>query len=175
MGQEFFINSEELESKIRQLLPSQGGRGAGFDLSASTQIVPIVDLTESAEGSNLRQDLQSSFGLDNINSFLTTNSSTTLITTTGYWRVIGTSNLRGSSTADRINQFQITDGVTTKAFWGHSLVGGGVNNEYVSERYDLIFKLSAGHSFIVVSATNAFMHGSVRQIATIDGELVDPS
>ena len=54
MGQEFFINSEELESKIRQILPSQGGKGAGFDLSASTQIIPIVDLTESAEGSNVR-------------------------------------------------------------------------------------------------------------------------
>ena len=52
MGQEFFINSQELETKVRQLLPSQGGAGQGFDLSASTQIVPIIDLTESAEGSN---------------------------------------------------------------------------------------------------------------------------
>ena len=57
MGQEFFINSQDLESKIRKLLPSQGGAGAGFDLSASTQIIPIIDLTESATGSNLRQDI----------------------------------------------------------------------------------------------------------------------
>ena len=54
MAQEFFINSETLETKVRQLLPSQGGAGAGFDLSATTQIVPIIDLTESAEGSNIR-------------------------------------------------------------------------------------------------------------------------
>ena len=58
MGQEYFINSQELENKIRQLLPSQGGAGAGFDLSASTQIIPIIDLTEQAEGSSLRADLQ---------------------------------------------------------------------------------------------------------------------
>ena len=62
MGQEFFINSQELESKVRQLLPSQGGAGAGFDLSASTQIVPIIDLTESAEGSNVRADFELPFG-----------------------------------------------------------------------------------------------------------------
>ena len=59
MGQEFFINSATLEAKVRELLPSQGGAGAGFDLSASTQIIPVINLTESAEGSNLRQDLQS--------------------------------------------------------------------------------------------------------------------
>ena len=51
VGSEYFINSQELENKVRNLLPSQGGAGAGFDLSASTQIIPIIDLTESAEGS----------------------------------------------------------------------------------------------------------------------------
>ena len=30
MGQEYFINSQKLEDKIRQSLPSQGGAGAGF-------------------------------------------------------------------------------------------------------------------------------------------------
>ena len=64
MAQEFFINSQELEDKIRQLLPSQGGAGAGFDLSASTQIVPIIDLTESAEGSNVREDLQTAMSFN---------------------------------------------------------------------------------------------------------------
>ena len=58
MGQEFFINSQKIEDQIRTLLPSQGGSQAGFDLSASTQIIPIIDITESAEGSNLRSDLQ---------------------------------------------------------------------------------------------------------------------
>jgi len=51
MGQEFFINSQNLENKIRELLPSQGGAGAGFDLTASTQIIPIIDLL------NLLKDL----------------------------------------------------------------------------------------------------------------------
>ena len=46
MAQEFTINSTKLEDKINQLFPRQGGFGAGVDLSASTQIIPIVDLTE---------------------------------------------------------------------------------------------------------------------------------
>ena len=58
MAEEFTIKSETLEDKINQLLPSQGGYATGLDLSASSMIVPIVDLTESAEGSNIRQDLQ---------------------------------------------------------------------------------------------------------------------
>ena len=81
MGQEFVIKSQDLEDKINQLLPSQGGFQPGVDLSASTTIIPIVDLTESAQGSNLRQDLQTAFGI-NSSVFSVTNATTTIINTT---------------------------------------------------------------------------------------------
>ena len=58
MGQEFVIKNTILEDKVNQLLPSQGGAQAGVDLSASTMIVPVVNLTEAAEGSVLRQDFK---------------------------------------------------------------------------------------------------------------------
>ena len=58
MAQEFTIKSQSIEDKINQLLPSQGGFQPGVDFSASTMVIPIVDLTETAEGSSLRQDLQ---------------------------------------------------------------------------------------------------------------------
>ena len=48
MGQEFVIKSQQIEDKINQLLPSQGGFQAGVDFSASTTVIPIVDLTETA-------------------------------------------------------------------------------------------------------------------------------
>ena len=50
MAQEFTIKSADIEDKINQLLPSQGGFAPGVDFSASTMVVPIVDLTETAEG-----------------------------------------------------------------------------------------------------------------------------
>ena len=89
MGQEFVIKSQTLEDKVNQLLPSQGGSAAGVDLSASTTIIPIVDLTESAEGSNLRQDLQTSFSFNSANTFDVNNTTTTLVNTTGFYRVQG--------------------------------------------------------------------------------------
>ena len=69
MGQEFIIKSQDLEDKINQLLPSQGGFQAGVDLSASTTVIPIVDLTETAEGSLLRADLQNALSHNNITAF----------------------------------------------------------------------------------------------------------
>ena len=45
MAQEFTIKSSQIEDKINQLLPSQGGMGAGIDFSASTMVIPIVYLT----------------------------------------------------------------------------------------------------------------------------------
>ena len=104
MGQEFFIKSDNLESKVRQLLPSQGGLGAGFDLSASTQIIPIVDLTESAEGSNVRQDLQTALSFDNITAHQVTGTTTTIINNTGYYTVTGYVNIQTSTTSAKTGQ-----------------------------------------------------------------------
>ena len=58
MSQQFTIQSEAIRDKLNSLLPSQGVGAIGVELTGSTQIIPIVDLTEIAEGSALRQDLQ---------------------------------------------------------------------------------------------------------------------
>ena len=49
------VNSEALETQIRDLLPSQNGFGS--ELQASNVITPIIDLTAAAEGSGLATDL----------------------------------------------------------------------------------------------------------------------
>jgi len=81
LAQEFTIKSEVIESKINQLLPSQGGYAPGVDFSASTMVVPIIDLTESAEGSILRQDLQSSLSLTSVTAYDISNTTSTIINT----------------------------------------------------------------------------------------------
>ena len=174
MGSEYFINSQELEDKVRNLLPSQGGAGAGFDLSASTQIIPIIDLTESAEGSNVRQDLQSAFSLSNATVFNITNSTTTIVNTTGYWRAVGTSNLLSSNTSAKSTSLQLDDGVTTKNIWSHSIVTGGTGGLYLSNNFDFMFKVNAGDTFKATASLNCIIVGSCRQIASIDGSLIDP-
>jgi len=103
VGSEYFINSQELEDKVRNLLPSQGGAGAGFDLSASTQIIPVIDLTESAEGSNLRQDLQTSLSHGSVTSFNVVNTTTTIISNTGYYRIFGALSAICPTSSDEVN------------------------------------------------------------------------
>ena len=110
MAQEFTIKSAQIEDKINQLSPSQGGFQPGVDFSASTMVIPIVDLTETAEGSSLRQDLQTSLSLTSVTAFSVSNTTSTLVNTTGYFRVFGSATLEGSVTSS----FNLTDGFTTK-------------------------------------------------------------
>jgi len=174
MGQEFIIKSETLEDKINQLLPSQGGAGAGVDLSASTTIIPIVDLTESAEGSNLRVDLQSALFFGGATEFDVTNTTTTVINTTGYYRITGSSSIVTSS-GNKLNEILLDDGIGSKTVWAHSSKDAGVGNGTVIS-IDAIVFLGAGESLkFKTNANTGNMIGSVRQIADINGNLVNPS
>ena len=167
MGQEFIIKSQGLEDKINQLLPSQGGFAAGVDLSASTTVIPIVDLTETAEGSSLRQDLQTSFGL-NSETYNVFNITTTIINTTGYYRVFGRYVSSSASASGVTGKINITDGTTTKSIISYS------SNVVENILYDVIIFLKAGQSCEAVAGSNCFMIGTTRQIADINGNLVDP-
>ena len=173
MGQEFFVKSTTLEDKVRQILPSQGGLGAGFDLSASTQIIPIVDLTESAEGSTLREDLQKSFTHANSNPFSINNATTTIINNTGYWRIFGTSFAVMSSSVVHSAIIRINDGATTKIVYSHLLTA--ISSDLIStERFDFIVKLEAGDSVEGICTLSAGLNGTARQVADIDGTLINP-
>jgi len=173
MGQEFFIKSSELESKVRQLLPSQGGLGAGFDLSASTQIIPVIDLTESAEGSNFRQDLQTALSFGSGTTFDVQNTTVDQIVNTGYFRVFGVSNVFTDSVR-AFNQIFINDGASDKVIWRHSLPAT-TSFGIVSIPFDFNVFMEAGHTLKINSfSDDSIISGTTRQIATLDGTLVNP-
>ncbi len=168
MGQEFTINSSVLEAKINQLFPSQGGFGAGVDLSASTTVIPIVDLTESAEGSQLRSDLQTSFSLNSISQFNVSNTTTTIINTTGYFRIYGTVYITGGG----FGYINLTDGTTTKQL---QKVNADSASQLGNEYFDFNVFLQAGQSVTAQSnGTNITVIGVSRQLADLDGNLVNP-
>ena len=171
MGQEYFINSQELEDKIRQLLPSQGGAGAGFDLSASTQIIPVVDLTESAQGSNLRQDLQ--VALSTAGTAYTATSSTTVFTTTGFVRNIGTVYMERASGSAQSIVHNINDGATDFQIY-KALMDATATGLAVTYSFDYICYLRAGDSLVVEPSANVNCCGRAYQVASIDGILTNP-
>jgi len=167
MGQEFIIKSQALEDKVNQLLPSQGGFQAGVDLSASTTIIPIVDLTESAEGSDVRQDLQTAFSLDSITFTSTNNTTNDIIINTGYYRVFGYVFITGAGDG----RIQFTDGATTKILINIR----GSAGDSVNQSFDTTVFLKAGDSVQAYTSSTAVTCYSVtRQIADISGNLVNP-
>ena len=163
MAEEFTIKSEAIESKINQLLPSQGGFGAGLDFSASTMVIPIVDLTETAEGSNVRQDLQTALSLNDVTAFEVSNATTTVINTTGYFRMFGVSSLRASSATN----ITLTDGTTSKLIYQMVELG--------SLPFDFMVFVSAGQSITIGAGASCFMTGCTKQIADLAGNLTSPS
>jgi len=158
------VNSEALQTQIRDLLPSQNGFGS--ELQASNVITPIIDLTAAAEGSGLPVDLARAIAFGSQTSFAENNSNTNIANSPGFYRVIGTSTLSGGS-----NIFQMTDGLATKQVWTHRSTTAAV-----SESFDLIFWLAAGETLNVrSSSTAARIEGSIRQVADSTGTLVQPS
>jgi len=167
MAQEFTINSTAIEDKINQLLPSQGGFQPGVDFSASTMVIPIVDLTETAEGSDVQVNLQTALSLNSITTFSVQNATnTTLINTTGYYRIFGTYGGIASGSAS----MNLTDGTTTKnLFLYESGSGGGLSNNF-----DFVIFLQAGQSLRATSSADVKINGNTRQIADLSGNLVQP-
>ena len=165
------VNSEALQTQIRDLLPSQNGFGS--ELQASNVITPIIDLTAAAEGSGLPVALQNAIAFGSNTFFQAINTTVTLVSSPGFYRVVGTSNINPGASAMG-NDFVINDGVSDKSVWYHYVQGTSVSNS-PSVTYDLVFFLRAGDTLKARgSGTNAVLIGSHRQIATGDGTLVEP-
>ena len=130
-------------------------------------IVPIVDLTESAEGSSLRQDLQRSFSLTNTTSFSKGPSVTdeVIINTTGYWKIKYTCVIGANANA----AINISDGTTTKTL---VLFGGFVTAAFYESDIDVF--LAAGEDIRINAEANTRVMGAFRQIADISGNLINP-
>ena len=173
MAQIIQITSEALQATIRRLLPSQ--QGFGEDLQASNVILPIIDLTPSAEGSELNVDLARAVDFTGATTFSTKNTNTTLANVSGFYRVTGTSSGYSSGLADVSSSLIINDGSTSKLVWNHSIVGGGTTSN-ASVSIDLVVWLRPGDTLSADSSANEIIiAGSCRQVADSSGNIVPPS
>lgn len=171
MAQITSVTSEALQAQVRRLLPSQ--QGFGEDLQASNVITPIVDLTATAEGSSIGQNLQTALNLGGATTFAEVNSSTTIANTGGFYRIILTSVIIGGSASARSLGIDITDGSTTKRVWSSQIAVSNVVTNPQSA--DIVVYINSGESIIAISDdTFAFLDGSIRQIADVNGNLINP-
>jgi len=166
------VNSEALQTVIRDLLPSQNGFGS--ELQASNVITPIIDLTAAAEGSSVGTNLQTALAFGSQTTFETENATDTLANSPGFWRVTWSLNLKNNNGATAA-YIGLTDGLTTKEISGYDNNGFFTTTRFDIEFNDLTFFLAAGESIVAVSnSANIQLKGSYRQIATGDGTLVNP-
>jgi hypothetical protein len=167
------VNSEVLETQIRDLLPSQNGFGS--ELQASNVITPIIDLTATAEGSGLPFNLQTALAFGSQTTFNANNSTVVVANSPGFYRIFGTANGTPSSSVGGSVNFDMTDGSTTKNVWELTYRPSGDQTNY-AVLLDFIVWLAAGESISAVSsAVNFTLEGSVRQVADSTGTLVNPS
>lgn len=173
MAQITRVTSEALQATIRRLLPSQ--QGFGEDLEASNVITPIIDLTATAEGSALPTYLQTALNFGGATAFDANNSTATLANVAGFWRVTAGIVCKRDGSVDVSGQFFINDASSTKKLWSLELRSSSAEG-YISENVDYTFYLRSGDTLFAKSSNaNVRMVGSVRQVADINGNLVNPT
>ena len=173
MAQIINITSEALQSTIRRLLPSQ--QGFGEDLQATNVVTPIIDLTPTAEGSTVPSYLQRALAFGSQTVFSAENNSSTLANSPGFWQLYGVSNIEQPSSSTHTSQFSLTDGLSTKIIWRHLMAPGSAGNGD-SLAFDVIVFLRAGDSVTVSSSSsNGNIAGTYRQVADVNGNLVNPA
>lgn len=172
--QNYEIVNPTLETQVATLLPSVAGYGG--NLRSTNTIIPIVDLTAAAEGTTLPESLQQALAFGSQTAFQVINTASNIITNTGFWRIVGTATARSAAGSDTGIELAMTDGLSTKKIWQFRLAANSTGDYEASGSVDLVVFVDTG---ITVSATSLSagdcFAGSVRQLASKDGVLVDPA
>ena len=167
------VTSEALEAQVRDLLPSQ--RGFGEDLQASNVITPIIDLTAAAQGTTTPELLQTALAFGSQTAFSASGTSVVVANSPGFYRIFGVSNC-SNGTATVSNTITMTDGLTVKQIYRHFNLAATGNPVNTSIEFDFVVFLASGESISVTSsAGQTLIAGSSRQIADVNGNLIDPS
>ena len=154
-------------------MPSQ--EGFGTDLMAQNVIVPIIDLTSAAEGSTVGQNLQTAISFDSQTSTQVYNTTSTLVNNTGFFRIFGAIGNGATATVAGIADLSITDGLSTKIIFKTQALGTGSAQTTQIVPFDFVIFLQSGESLTGTTNTESIMNVTTRQIADVNGVLVNPA
>ena len=166
------VTSEALQLKLRQLLPSQ--QGFGTDLSAQDTIVPIIDLTAAAEGSDVRESLQTALAFGSVTEFNHTNGINTITTTAGFNRVTGSYNIDGNAASTQFVFLRLNDGATTKNLYGWQKITPSALDTFNVGQFDFVVFMRTGDTLESNVGSSSKTVGTTRQIADVNGVLIQP-
>ena len=170
------VTDEALEKKFRDTFKSQGGAELVDDLYASGVIMPVVDFTAAAQGSELRSDLQTAWDYATSENIITA-TQVNLTSTPGFYKVdliCSTNDFARASVTTIANVF-IEENSTFKMVWRWSTVGqAGTAPQAVTESSFVVF-ISSGQTLGArAAAASETLNIWYRQIADVSGNLVNP-
>jgi hypothetical protein len=151
-------------------LPSQ--QGFGVELAASNVITPVIDLTPSAEGSSVPQFMQQALAFDSQTAFDAQSETLTLMNSPGFWRLTGIIAISPITGQNPNVTIQMTDGATTKVLY--KIVDNQTAGGNFGFNFDEIIFLRTDDSVECVSTSYSSFIGSYRQVADVNGNLVNP-
>lgn len=171
------VTSEALEKKFRDTFTSQGGAELVDDLYASGVVVPVVDFTAAAQGSELPEFLQTALDFATTVTNRTTNGTSTITSTPGFYSLYINYcvALRGVQAVDYA--LQIFDGATIKQIWQVGQGNSTTNEDDVYSTDRLVVYVRSGDSLNITAASsgvNGFISITSRQIADVSGNLINP-
>lgn len=170
MAQITSVTSESLQAKIRELLPSQ--QGFGEDLQASNVILPVIDLTAAAQGTETPESLQQAISFGGVTADSIINATTSLAAGPGFWRFRGNVSIT-TQAGNTAAEIKLTDGLATKNIL--RVFGSAGAGNYALTNYDFIVFLRAGDS-VSGTSPNGFIqiNNIYQQVADVNGNLVNP-
>jgi len=167
------LTSEALEKRFRDTFKSQGGAELVDDLYAQGVIVPVVDFTSQATGDVLATDLQTAW--DSATELYSVNNTTTTVASNaGFWKVDLNAYLKADG--NYTTSLSITDGLSSNKIWQATIAPTGTGQgQAVFDEHMVVF-LRSGDSLTATSSNvDATINVWTRQIATVNGDLVNPS
>jgi hypothetical protein len=169
------VNSEVLQTQIRDLLPSQNGFGS--ELQATNVITPIIDLTAAAEGSGLPVSLQQAISFDSQTTVTANNNTQTIQNSPGFYRLDCSFSLGSNSGGDESASVQITDGLTTKDILDLHIRDNVSNpaQSYGVAQTIFIFLNTGETAQCVTTDVDCHLTVTSRQVADAQGVLVNPA
>ena len=173
----FQFRKEAIEEDLNSNFPSQGQGNPPLYYSLSEVVVPTYSINNAAEGSILPSYLQNAWDFSTTNQSAV-NTTNTLVNNTGFWlanvAVSLQENTSGGSSSDYA-YVAITDGLNSKRIFRVPASQATTPDTNITLNKTLIVFLKSGESLTITSGYNGCtITGSVRQIAQVNGTLVNP-
>lgn len=169
----FQFRKEAIEEDLNSNFPSQGQGNPPLYYSLSEVVVPTYSINQAAEGSTLGENLQTAWDFSTGNAQQSGAGTTTLISNTGFWLVNLTATITYGAGGSTTAQMRINDGIGTKVVWKWEETFPNTDQHLTLESKNIVF-LRSGDSLEINCTAGALLTAWYRQIAAVNGDLVNP-